>query len=71
MSSKASRWGSLLQGAVAGLEKGLDNILAEDNAAAAAAARQKQKAASTTLQNGVNVEAQQNDLAPPKTGEST
>lgn len=70
MSSKTSRWGSLLQGAVAGLEKGLDNILAEDNAAAAAAARQKQKVASATLQNGVNAEAQQSDLALPKTGKS-
>lgn len=72
---KASRWGSLLQGAVAGLEKGLDNILAEENAAAAAAARAKQKTAAAavattaaTPKSGLLADTQQSDSTLPKSG---
>jgi TATA element modulatory factor len=35
MSESKSRWGSLLSGAVAGLESKLDTILADDNQASA------------------------------------
>ena len=41
-SKQASRWGSLLSGAVAGIESRLDTILAED---AAIAAREAQNSA--------------------------
>ncbi|KAG9954557.1 hypothetical protein KCU85_g457, partial [Aureobasidium melanogenum] len=42
---KASRWGSLLSGAVAGLESRLDTILAEDNEASARSRAQDKAAA--------------------------
>ncbi|KAI4726268.1 hypothetical protein E4T49_05989 [Aureobasidium sp. EXF-10728] len=42
--AKASRWGSLLSGAVAGLESRLDTILAEDNEASARSRAQDQAA---------------------------
>ncbi|KAK6005167.1 hypothetical protein QM012_007946 [Aureobasidium pullulans] len=43
--AKASRWGSLLSGAVAGLESRLDTILAEDNEASARSRAQDKAAA--------------------------
>ena len=41
---QGSRWGSLLSGAVAGLESRLDNILAEEGAAAARNAQVAERA---------------------------